>query len=254
MPQEIPVEASETLVFTPPALADMDPQPKFVLRAMTGRDKRFHLRLYREEGVTLHQGPSFRAETITGLKDLWEPKDFDDYVPRIKAYWEALDDFELQLKDDPDLAWTFDADEEAKVKLILSRIDEAWPPLRRMYADNAEFGQMVVPLMVAAVVKSWAGLDVPMHRDRGYLSVECAEALCEAVSALNPVALSELFVACADRVTLSKEEEKNSASPLPSKTPLSPSSETPASEQVGKSKESTAAAKGDASTPTPEAA
>ena len=53
MPQEIPVEASETLVFTPPALENMDPQPTFVLRAMTGRDKRFHLRLYREDVLDL---------------------------------------------------------------------------------------------------------------------------------------------------------------------------------------------------------
>lgn len=226
MPQEIPVEASETLVFTPAALENMDPQPIFVLRAMTARDKRFHLRLYREQGVTLHQGPAFRDETLAGLKDLWTPEDFDNYAPRIKAYWDAQDDHALQSKDDPDLPWAFDPAEEERIKLLLSKVDEAWAPLRRMYADNAEFGQMVVPLMVAAVVKSWSGVDVPIHRDRGYLSVDCAEALCEAVNLLNPTALSELFVACADRITLNKEEAKNSESPSPSKTTQSASSET----------------------------
>ncbi len=215
---------------------------------MTGRDKRFHLRLYREQGVTLHQGPAFREETIAGLKDLWTPEDFDTYAPRIKAYWDAQDDYALQLKDDPDLKWEFDPEEEGRITLLLSKVDEAWPPLRRMYADNAEFGQMVVPLMVAAVVKSWSGVDVPMQRDRGYLSVECAEALCDAVNAINPAALSELFVACADRITLTKEEAKNSESPSPSKTTQPVSSGTKAPETDGKSPASAS------STPIPETA
>lgn len=216
MPQDIPVEASETLAFTPPSLEDHDPKPVFMLRAMTSRDKRFHARMIRENRLHLHRPADFRAAIEAGLKAMWDEASFDQHFPRIKAYWEQRDEFEQQLADEPDLVWTFDADEERKISDLIRHVEDNWPEIGRMYADNAEFGELMAPIIVAITVKNWTSFHTPRTLDRGYLTLECAEELMAQLEKLDAAAATELFVACTKRMTLEKDEEKNSASPSPS--------------------------------------
>ena len=215
MPQDIPVEASETLAFTPPSLEDHDPKPVFMLRAVTSRDKRFYRKLMRSE-TSAHGIDAFRREFITGLQALSDEVSFAKYEPRIRALWERQDEFELQRKDDLDLKWDFDADEEALLTTLLSEVEAEWRPIKRMKAENADFQEMLAPITIATVVKSWSGFDVRRELSGGYLSLDCAVSLFERLEEQNPLAASELFVAATRRMNLDKDEEKNSESPSPS--------------------------------------
>lgn len=226
MPQDIPVEASETLAFTPPSLAQLEPKPVFMLRAITTRDKRFHTRLYRENGLKIHGRDALRSEILIGLKSLWTEEQFEQHSAVIRELWDAQDQFELQAKDNSDLEWSFDPEVQAAVNNLIERVEDAWAPLRRMVADNGEFGQMLVPVMLATVVKSWTGIDVKRELDRGYLTLDCSENLVLALEALDPQAATELFVAAAGRMRLDKETEGNSASGSPSETTPAASTET----------------------------
>lgn len=243
MPQDIPVEASETLAFSPPSLANIPVPPTFVLRAATSRDKRHYARLIREEGLEIHDFKAIRAEVLKALDgNLWTREQFDAEVGRIKAFWEQSDDFAEQQKLDPDLAWTFDPVEEARINDLINMVAKSWRPLRQMLADNGEYGQMTAAIAAAVVVMHWSGLDLKLERDRGYLSVDCACDLREALwqveqdNGLTPgQAWSELTIACLLRFALDKDEEKNSVSPAPSSTSQALSNATNISEPDGPS-------------------
>lgn len=242
MPQDIPLEASDTLAFSPPSLANLPTAPVFVLRAATSRDKRHYSRLFREEALQVHGIDDVRREVRAGLASLWTPEQFDAHMPVIENYWSQGDDYALQRRDDADLVWDFDPAEEARIEALLVEVNRAWPPLRRISADNAEYGQMSSALAVAVVVKNWTGLDHPLERDRGYLSVDCACDLREKLWTLESdagleagTAWQELSIACLLRFALDKEEAKNSESPSPSKPAPPLSSETSTLEKGGKS-------------------
>ena len=243
MPQDIPVEASEDLAFTPKSLEDRDQKPVFILRAVTSRDKRYHTRLYRENGLRLHNAEALRREVLDGLKALWTDEQFEQHSPIIKAYWDAQDEFELQFKDDPSLVWAYDAQIEAAISELIGRIEESHAPLRKMIADNAEFGQMLIPVMAAIVIKNWRGISHKRVLDRGYLDLECAEELIDHIEEkFGKEAVTELFLACAGRMRLDEETAGNSASGSPSETTPAASTATstldsdgpsPASEVTG---------------------
>lgn len=245
MPQDIPLESSDTLVPEIKSLASLgDTAPRFVLRTPTPRDKRFHQRLNNEEGLRHHSPEAIRAEILTGLKALWTEEQFAEHAPRIQAYWTELEDFQLQLRDDPDLEWTFDPALEKSINGLISKVGQSWRPLRAMLADNAEFAEMSFVLMVAIVVKDFSNLTLktPREMDRGYLTVDTAYAIRDALWALEDkhkldkgVAWLELSAACTSRMYLDEDEEKNSESPSPSKTPPALSSETSTLETDGKS-------------------
>jgi len=235
VPQDIPVEASETLAFTPPSLEDHDPKPVFMLRAVTSRDKRFYRKLMRSE-TSAYGIDAFRREFIAGLEALSDKASFAKYEPRIRALWERRDEFELQSKDDPDLKWDFDPEEEGLLNVILGEVEAEWRAIKRMKAANADFQEMLAPITIATVVKSWSGFDVRRELSAGYLSLDCAVSLFESLEEQSPLAASELFVACTKRMTLEKDEEKNSASPSPSETtPPASTPMTTSAEADGKS-------------------
>lgn len=246
MPQDIPLEASETLAFTPPSLAEIDGAPTFTLRAPTTRDKRHHRRLHVEEGLAHHGSDAIRAEVLAGLKLLWSPDAYAEHAPLIEAYWDATDQFVTEKAKDPDLEWIYDAEIEAAVQDLTQRVAQAHKPLRRMMADNADFGEMSFPLMVAVVVKGWTGLDAKPVREGGYLTLDSAAGIAEALAKVEKAngldegaAWVELAVACTNRMYLLPDTAKNSESPLPSETP--PESSTTASADPGSSPESTSA-------------
>jgi hypothetical protein len=242
VPQDIPLEASETLAFTPPSLAQMDSPPVLVIRTATTREKRFHLRLMREESLRSHGKESLRAEILTGLKALWSPEAFAEHEPTIKTYWAALDNHELNLKLDPETVWQYDPDIERAVDELVERVRDAWPPLGRMLADNADTADMAFPLLIAVMLKSWKNLDARFEMDRGYLTLDSVDAVRVALERIEKAegvpkgsAFAELAIACSQRMYLAEEEAKNSASPSPSDSTLEVSSETDTSEEDGKS-------------------
>lgn len=244
MPQDIPLEASEVLAFTPASLEKFDGAPVFRLRASSPRDKRFHRRLFLEHGIRYHDRDTIRAEVLNGLEQLWDADAFAEHSPVIKALWDARDDYELQLKDDPSLEWSYDAEIENAVDELVRKVSQSWQPLRVMIADNGDYGAMSGALLVAVTVQTFAGLPVKALKDRGYTTVETAEAIETALSDLEKqhgvpegTAWSELIIACSRRMYLDKEEAGNSASQSPSPTAPAPLSETNTSGKDGKSPE-----------------
>lgn len=242
MPQDIPVEGSELLPFTPDSLKDIEGAPVFVLRASTSREKRYHRRLLLEQGIRYHDREDIRAEVLNGLKELWDAEAFEQHGPVLKELWSARDDFEKQLKDDPELVWSYDAEIEDAVDELVRKVSQEWRPLRSMIADNADYGSMAAPLLVVVTLKRVTGLDVKLRTERGYFTIETVEAIEDALSAFEKAnglvvgtAWAELTVASSRRMYLSAEESGNSASQSPSRTAPEPSNETKTSEPVGKS-------------------
>jgi len=243
VPQDIPVEASETLAFVPECLREIEGAPSFVLRAPTSREKRFRRRLLAEEGAAYHSDADMRAEILNALKStLWGEEKFATHGHVLTAYWEALDDFEQQRNDSPDLKWSYAADEEAAVTKLLRDVEQAWPQVGRMKADNLDFNDIFLAATVAVVVEDWTGIDVPKALDRKYLTIECVDQMgvrlmkfAEQNKILGRLAWMQLANACSNRMSLDEEEEKNSESPSPSEMTPPVSSETVTLGKGGKS-------------------
>lgn len=254
MPQDVPLEGSETLPFVPQSLREIPDAPSFVLRTPTPRDKRFHSRMHFEEGIRYHGTDTVRREILNGLKGLWSEEQFAEHEPMITGYWDALDAFELQKRDNANLAFEYDTEIVAHIDALVRNISQEWAPLRRLLADNAEFGRMSDILLCAMVIKSWSGLESPRRLDRGYLTVDCAETLLDALDEFEEKhakvyeltkgdARAKLGMACLTRTYLSQEEAKNFESLSLSETTPVPSTETTISEKAGKSPASTARSK-----------
>lgn len=235
MPQDIPLEASETLAFTPPSLAEIDSPPTFTLRAITHREKRFHLRLMREEGLRTHNTEAIRNEVLRGLRRLWTPEDCEQHIPQITDYWRAVDEFNLQKKDEPDLEFGYDQELAQAIDDLIDKVEQEHRPLRVMLADNADWQDMM-PLTIAAVaIANWSNLDVKRKVDRSFLTMDCIDAMRRELGRMardngvedQETPWAELAFACMKRMLLDGEEEKNSASPSPLQTPPESSSENP---------------------------
>lgn len=242
MAQDIPLEGSEKLAFTPTCLADFgDNPPVFTLRTWTTREKRDERRLQHRLGLRVWGKEAMRDEIRNGLKHLWTPNQADQHLPLIDAYWEAQDNFELQSADDPELVWEYDQELESKIIEVLDRIGKVWPPLLEMQADNADFGAMISMVWLAIGVESWTGLNTPVERAAGYLTIDCVERMigeldrkgAQANAKGQPVV--ELVSAVVKRKRLEDEDAGNSASPSPSETTQAASNPTSTSEQDGKS-------------------
>jgi hypothetical protein len=257
MPQDVPLEASDTLAFTPASLSNLANPPSFVLRAATHREKRHQRRLLREEGLRSHSEQELRAEVLSGLKVLWTPESFEKHSVILSQYWEALDEFRPQAAQrrkeieqaleagteaPPPLEFTFDNELVLACDTLIEQVAKSWPRLAAMRADNAEAGEMSSPITVAAIVKDWSNLDVRPERERGYITLDCAFAFetalekIEADAGLEPgTAWSELQMACLARMFLNEEEAKNFVSPSLSGTHQTPSTEMTISAEAGMS-------------------
>jgi len=224
MPQaDIPVEASDELVFTPPSLARIEGAPSFTLRAFTHRDHRHHRRLMREAGLVRHTDEDIRAVTRAELERLWSADDYAAGIARLDVYWTALDDWNLARKDEPELTFDYDSDELAAIDGLSDNLFRASETLRRMVADNADAGDLSPVLLVAAVVKDFAGLAAKRQIEGGYLTLECAYKVRDALAKFENerelttgAAWLDLMVACVRRMNLDADTAKNSGSPSPS--------------------------------------
>lgn len=233
MPQDIPLEAADTLDFTPESLAHLEPAPVLMLRAATTRDKRFHRRLMLEEGLQHHDMDAIRAEVLAGLKAGWSPDAYAEHAPKVEAYWESTDDFALQKAADPDLEWSYDVDLEAAVTDLTKWVASSWKPLRQIIADNSDFAEMAFPVLAAVVVKDWTGLSVQPKRTRNYLTLDSIMEMVDALAALERAngleegtAWLQLGIACTNRMYLSETAAGNSDAGSQSETPPAASKTT----------------------------
>jgi len=238
--QDIPLEGSEKLAFTPTCLADFGERPPvFTLRTWTTREKREERKLQVRLGMRVWGKDAMRAEIRNGLKNLWTPDQAEAHLPLIDAYWEAQDNFDLQSADDPELVWEYDQDLENKIIEVLDRIGKVWPPLLEMQADNADFGAMISLVWLAIGVESWTGLETPVERAAGYLTIDCVERMVAELDRMGTKAkgqpVVELVSAVVKRKRLEDDDAGNSASPSPSETTQAASNPTSTSEQDGKS-------------------
>lgn len=240
-PQHIPVEASDTLAFTPECLKTLKNPPSFVLRALGTRDERYLRRLYIQEGLTSHGMEEIRAEILKGLQALWTPEVYAEQSPHVTDYWEAADQHALTvralMKEEPDiepddarLTFVYDAEIERAVTDLITRVEKSWPPLLRLYADNAEFNEESMVVLIAVAVESWTGLDAPFDLDGGYLTIDSATRIKKALRKLEKAngliegwAWAQLTMECGRRMRLDEEEAGNSASPSPSNESPEPS-------------------------------
>lgn len=242
MPQDVPIEASEMLVFTPESLKRLDNPPVFSLRAATWREKRFHTSLNREEGVEFYDTQMWREEVLNGFRAKWAPEYVEPYAPILQGYWDAWDVYETQKKEDEDLVFEFDPVVKMAINELIEKIRQVWPPLRRLDTVNADSSETMMLTTVAVVLASWERLSVNRDIDRGYITVECAYAVKEALQSLElkhglkaGTAWMELYVEATMRLYLSKDTEKNSESPSPSEMTPPASTETTTLVAAGKS-------------------
>lgn len=250
--QDIPLEASETREYTPEVFADFDDAPVFVLGSPTSRQKRKVRKMVAVEGIVRHDNEAIRKETLAALGQIWSADDFAKHAPRIEAYWEASDDFQLQQRDDPDLEFDYPEDEVASVVEIIGKVMEVHEPLRLMAADNAEYEEVKLLAFLATTLVSWKGLETRRIVKNGVLTFDCLESLKDDVISFcedrgleagkAALAWMQLVTAGMRRERLTEEKAGNSASPAPSNTSQAPSTSQKGS-PTGKSQKSEASEK-----------
>lgn len=228
MPQSIPLEASETLAFTPPSLEGIEGAPVFTLRYPTRRDKRFINRLLRESGARTHSDEVIRAAVLDELKASWNEADYARFAPIIEEYWKALDAFVLIQQTDPEAVFEYDEAIVRSTTDLIRLVSESSARICKMRADNSEFNELAELCTLAVVVKDWTGLSTVRVLERGYLTIDCAADMIDDLTDYAGKVLdkeragipyAELMIQAFRNQRLEGDEEKNSASPSPSGTP-----------------------------------
>ena len=77
-----------------PTLTSIPVPPIFLLRPVTERDRRRLRKLAIREGLAKHSIADLRNETLAGLQDLWTQEVFAEQEGRLRAYWDAYDQYE----------------------------------------------------------------------------------------------------------------------------------------------------------------
>jgi hypothetical protein len=197
----------ETISFTPPSLAALEPAPVFTLRAAAWQEKRQFRRLVYQIGLRNHDVPALRTAVLAGLKAEWTPEAYAEHAPLIEDYWRATDAFAARAASDRAAVWAYDAELEAAVVAITAKVADTHEPLRRLLADNMEFGELSPVVIVAIMVAGWTAVDHKWELEAGHLPIDCASGLRDRLTTLDEqlghepmTAWSELTAACADRL------------------------------------------------------
>lgn len=225
MPQDVPLEASAKLAFTPDCLKSLDAPPVFTLRTGTWREKERRLDLHALVGAINHTDDAVRQEVRNGLRAGWTEEQFEEFIPVLEDFWQQTEEFRLQVKDDPDLAWDFDPAVQQRIEELTGTLERTWPPLAQMATDMRKHHRFEAIIYFAVMVENWTDLDLKRELDAGYLSIDCAYNLRTRLFALDEKAgvavgtsAAELQLACLRRLYLDEGLAKNSASPSPSTT------------------------------------
>lgn len=226
-----PVEGGELVEYTPDSLANIPVPPKFFLRPVTERDRRRLRKLSIQEGLCSHDTDALREETLRGLKELWTEEVYAEQEGRMRAFWEASDQYGEEMEgveeppafDHPDLKWMLE---------LSQRVTRAWPPLLKMAADNDEYQSTWPKLIASITIAGWRDLDVRYERVEGVVTLDCMDGLESKLAELEDEALAnkvegtigqglafvQLITRSIQMFTVDKDEEKNSESPSKSST------------------------------------
>lgn len=241
-PVEIPVEASDTLAFTPESLKHLPEPPVFDLRAITSRDTRWQRRLVVRHCVS-HSEESLRQIMREELTATWGEETAARFLPHLEEYWSALDEWKLQVQADPEIGdFTYDPAMRAAVDKLYNEVRRNSERYADALADNADAADLGPLILIAVAVKSFAGLEATAKPSPEYLTLEGVEVILKALERLEKangltpgLARAELVIACAARSKLPEEEVGNFASPSPSEADPTSSSDSTDSGDHGKS-------------------
>ncbi len=233
--QRIPAHAEETKTFTPAALLNEKAPPKFVLKAVSRREREAMQYAMAEEGLVQFNDERMREVAIEEFCRLWKCDPQDEKIERIRTYWQALDEYVDQARanrleieeataagdDPPPPLGDFSHPDEKEIDGLMERLDEASPTVRKMRVSNVRFQRELSRFAVAHAVTDWTGLPTPPQFEAGLLSLESVVALSEELAEQfgkekGGIAFLELSMEAIRRIYLDKDAEKNSSSPAPS--------------------------------------
>lgn len=239
----VPVEAGETLAFTPHALDQkLEKPPIFRLRAVTYRERRHFDSLMRTNRVRQYGVEDIRKEILNAVQNVCSPESAAEIEPRLKEFWEAVDQHSDEQDELPaDERTAFEHPDIAAIEKLSEQLADAWPPLAQMNDKNVDWFNMMPLIAVATAVTGWDNFACQFSKEFGFLTIESADDVRNALYDLDKangitggLSWSELYSTALGRIFLPKEQEKNSQSPSPSsKTPRS--SKTGTASKAGKS-------------------
>lgn len=238
----IPVEA-KSFTYTPPALAQINNPPVFVLRHGTRRDRHTYQDEVALRGLRSYNKRDFRDATIEEIKAKWtsDSMPISDVVDALERYFSAADDFEAALEGwqkscrklidaapeaerekiqlPPMPAIDFDPVEREKVENLLTDIEDRSERIRRMNRDNIRRERETRRIALAILLRS-TSLDIPLSRNMdGLIEDDTLLAIEERLDEISPadaaygLAFGQLGTEALLAFFLTGEQEKNSVSP-----------------------------------------
>ena len=72
-----------------------------------------------------------------------------------------MDDFQLQLREDPDAVFDWPEDEQERILQVLTDVQQGHQRLREMAADNAEYEEVKLLAILSSAIVDWEGLKTP---------------------------------------------------------------------------------------------
>lgn len=233
----VPKSSTETTHFTPSALAEVDPKPVFRFKAVTERDADDVGVAMAEDGLTLYSEDAWWDEVERGIRANWS--DADSEIIKLRSIRDAV----VQSATDPSVVVS--EDEAADYVDRLEQLTEIHPPLRKIRARNIRFENNFPLLLLSMFMTGWSGIDVEWKREAGRIpqntiaQIRSALAEIEAAHGLEQgVAWLQVVTHAMGLMNLTKDEEKNSSSPLSAPSTPNGSGKTPAKRAGGNSKTS----------------
>lgn len=220
-----PLEAGEAEPFVPASLAHLPNAPTFYLRWGTPREKEQQRRLLDEEGASLWDESVLREELLNGMKALFSSEEFQEWEPRAKEFWDAVDTYEKENEDVPPIdREPFVFEGQSLILETLEQIARDWRPYRIMQADNNQYQRLLLPAIASVIIERVEGLNVPMRKRGRHLTFDSVRLALDKLdkfgrdhapkSSVRPS--QEVQAECLKRLYLDKDAEKNFASPAPS--------------------------------------
>lgn len=237
--QRIPLHAKEVQIFKPDCLAEQQTIPAFTLKAPTRREREDMMYAIRQDGLRRYSQEEMREAMIEELCRLWECDKEDANVAKLRAYWQAADDYAEEAEalaleaeaakdageDAPAELAPFEHPETPAVAELLDRLDDLSPRLRRMAISNEKFARSLPRYAVAHCLTGWEGLETQPRFENEVLKIDVVHdlegELEDEFGDLGKTAVNELAAAAIGRFFMSKAAEKNSSSgPVSQQTPV----------------------------------
>jgi hypothetical protein len=217
-----PVTSGETVEFSPPSLAERETPVKFKFRWATRQDQRKIRMICAELGLEYFDERDVRRETMKALQATYEGDDLVQREHRLVGVWDSIDAFQKAESEktyaEGEERAVFEHDDEKFVVDMLTELNDAWPRIRTMAQSTAEYINEVPRLWFRLVCEGWSGLETPFSKAKGIVPDELLDDVIEELSEIDESGLAWLEAAAKASTmrALSREQRKNSLSPVPS--------------------------------------